>query len=334
MEIISGGELFNRIVEKEKYNEREARVAMIQLATAIAYAHNKRIAHRDLKPENILLKSKDDDTAIKLADLGFAKILKDNNEKMMTPCGTPGYVAPEVISGKAYGLPCDIWSLGVIFYILLCGYPPFDAEDQAVLFKQIKAADYKFDPADWSVVSDAAKDLIRKMLLVDPNARLTAEQVRSGVLYCDDTICDTMLTSFNSRFVLQILQHPWMKMDAAQLPAVDLNNAKEQLRKYNARRRLVAAMRVVRATVRARMLMLAKVSREAAKEGREIDGFEELAKIAKAEVPTLPTTVPRMAPVSYTAAGGQFNLGSIMPPATAPRPGSRVFKPVGLTSVS
>lgn len=90
MELITGGELFDRICEKERYSEREARMLMYQLASGLAFAHSRGIAHRDLKPENILLKSKDDDTNIKLADLGFAKIMTQPNQLMSTPCGTPG----------------------------------------------------------------------------------------------------------------------------------------------------------------------------------------------------------------------------------------------------
>jgi calcium/calmodulin-dependent protein kinase I len=121
LELITGGELFDRICEKERYTEREARACIVQLAAAIQFAHARGVVHRDLKPENILLKSRNNDTSIKLADLGFAKVLSSPTDTMTTPCGTPGYVAPEVLMGRAYTASCDIWSLGVIFYILLCG---------------------------------------------------------------------------------------------------------------------------------------------------------------------------------------------------------------------
>jgi len=124
LELISGGELFDRVVEKEKYTEREARSVIRQMTEAMAFAHSKGVAHRDLKPENVLLKNREDDTSIKIADMGFAKIVTKENPLMTTPCGTPGYVAPEILSGKPYGLQADIWSLGVIFYILLSGCVP------------------------------------------------------------------------------------------------------------------------------------------------------------------------------------------------------------------
>ena len=121
LELIEGGELFDRICKKDHYTERDARVVMHQLASAIATAHMRGVCHRDLKPENILLASQRDDTTIKIADLGFAKVTHGKNDLLTTPCGTPGYVAPEVISGKPYNASCDVWSLGVILYILLVG---------------------------------------------------------------------------------------------------------------------------------------------------------------------------------------------------------------------
>jgi serine/threonine protein kinase len=126
LELIQGGELFERIQKKDHYSERDARVIMSQLASAMAAAHLRNICHRDLKPENILLASKTDDTSLKIADLGFAKILKGKNQMLSTPCGTPGYVAPEVIcEAPSYTVACDVWSLGVILFILLCGCVAF-----------------------------------------------------------------------------------------------------------------------------------------------------------------------------------------------------------------
>jgi serine/threonine protein kinase len=126
LELIEGGELFERIQKKDHYSERDARIIMSQLASAMACAHMRNICHRDLKPENILLASKTDDTSLKIADLGFAKVLKGKNQLLSTPCGTPGYVAPEVIANgtPSYTVACDVWSLGVILFILLCGCAP------------------------------------------------------------------------------------------------------------------------------------------------------------------------------------------------------------------
>ena len=127
LELIEGGELFDRIVKKDHYSERDARVVMKQMAAAMTAAHAVGVVHRDLKPENILLASKSDDTSIKVADLGFAKIAQGKNTFMTTPCGTPAYVAPEVISGKPYTASCDVWSLGCILYHLLVGCVPHSA---------------------------------------------------------------------------------------------------------------------------------------------------------------------------------------------------------------
>jgi calcium/calmodulin-dependent protein kinase I len=153
------------------YSEREARDLVKLLLEAIKYCHDADIVHRDLKPENLLLTSKDDDASIKLADFGFAKKLEIDGDGLVTACGTPGYVAPEILEGKAYGKTVDIWSIGVITYILLCGYPPFHDDNHNALFKKIKKGKFQFDSPYWDHVSDDAKDLISQMLVVDPAQR-------------------------------------------------------------------------------------------------------------------------------------------------------------------
>eukprot|EP01122_Echinamoeba_exundans_P006077 TRINITY_DN163_c0_g2_i1.p1 TRINITY_DN163_c0_g2~~TRINITY_DN163_c0_g2_i1.p1 ORF type:complete len:520 (-),score=157.55 TRINITY_DN163_c0_g2_i1:73-1590(-) len=180
LELVTGGELFDRIVEEQYFEEHRARRYFVQMLQAIKYLHDQNIAHRDLKPENILLKSKDDDT-IKISDFGLARVMGDEASKMQTMCGTPNYVAPEVLTdggpGKeGYSKACDMWSLGVILYTMLVGYQPFNEQRGKNLYTQIKTADYDFNPKFWSEVSEEAKDLIRKLLVVDPKARYTADE--------------------------------------------------------------------------------------------------------------------------------------------------------------
>mmetsp|Transcript_30832 Transcript_30832/g.72349 ORF Transcript_30832/g.72349 Transcript_30832/m.72349 type:complete len:217 (-) Transcript_30832:137-787(-) len=143
MEKVAGGELFDRIVQKSYYNEKEARDTCVTLLRAIQYCHSKQVAHRDLKPQNLLLLSTQNDTDIKLADFGFAKSCP-NDHSLRTQCGTPGYVAPEILEGVAYGTKSDLWSLGVIMYILLGGYPPFTGKDNREMFRKIRKGQYKF----------------------------------------------------------------------------------------------------------------------------------------------------------------------------------------------
>jgi calcium/calmodulin-dependent protein kinase I len=177
MELATGGELFDRIVERESYSEADAREVMWQLLNAIEYIHSQDIVHRDLKPENLLLEREETDTKIKLTDFGLSKIF-DNEFMLITACGTPGYVAPEILSATLYGPPVDMWSAGVIMYILLCGYPPFYNENDAVLFESILSANYHFHTPYWDHISKPAKDLIRKLLVVEPSGRLTATQAK------------------------------------------------------------------------------------------------------------------------------------------------------------
>ena len=180
LELCKGGELFDRIVAKEHYNEHEARVSFAQMVEAISHCHAHEVVHRDLKPENLLYQDKlgtPNAEVLKLADFGLASLLSPDHH-LSTACGTPGYVSPEILTaskGHGYGKECDLWSLGVILYILLCGYPPFYDENNnnAVIFKQIKAGAYTFADPYWTDISQEAKDIVRSLLTVDPKKRVT-----------------------------------------------------------------------------------------------------------------------------------------------------------------
>jgi serine/threonine protein kinase len=203
-ELMTGGELFDRIVTRTAYSEREARDIVRTLAEALCYMHSKGIAHRDLKPENILLSSPDEAKAIiKLADMGFAKRVALNGPGLSTSCGTPSYVSPDVLLGKKYGTEVDIWSLGVITYILLCGYAPFAASNQTDLFRSIVQGKFYFDSPYWDKVSADAKDLIRRLLVVDPRRRYTAQDILQHRWF-QGTVSSTELSSALSS--LQVFQ--------------------------------------------------------------------------------------------------------------------------------
>jgi len=175
MELVTGGELFDRIVEKGSYSEEDAKVLVRKIVSAIEYLHDMNIAHRDLKPENLLVKSIADDTEVKIADFGLSKII-DEQKMMQTACGTPGYVAPEVLNAEGYDKEVDLWSIGVITYILLCGFPPFYAETVPEVFEQILKAEYDYPEEYWGEISAEGKDFINHLLVVDPKDRLTAKQ--------------------------------------------------------------------------------------------------------------------------------------------------------------
>jgi len=182
MEVCSGGELFERITAKGHFSEAEACDVFNQIMHALYYCHSFNICHRDLKPENFLYLNGADDSPLKVIDFGLSKISQANNV-MTTRAGTPYYIAPEVLQGK-YDQSCDIWSAGVILYILLCGYPPFYGDSDRQILESVKKGKFAFDGEEWDGVSKEAKDLITKMITL-PTKRLTAAQV---------------------------LEHPWMKL--------------------------------------------------------------------------------------------------------------------------
>ncbi|XP_014607168.1 PREDICTED: calcium/calmodulin-dependent protein kinase type 1 [Polistes canadensis] len=174
MELVTGGELFDRIVEKGSYTEKDASGLIRQVLEAVDYMHEQGVVHRDLKPENLLYYSPDEDSKIMISDFGLSKM--EDSGIMATACGTPGYVAPEVLAQKPYGKAVDVWSIGVISYILLCGYPPFYDENDANLFAQILKGEFEFDSPYWDDISDSAKDFIHKLMCVNVEQRYTCKQ--------------------------------------------------------------------------------------------------------------------------------------------------------------
>jgi len=199
MEFVAGGELFDAIVNRGSYTENDARQVTRTLCETIAFCHEKGVAHRDLKPDNILLKATSGSPSdIKIADFGLSKTAGDGGfeaHMMRTACGTPGYVAPEVITRQPYDTQVDMWSLGVIVYVLLAGRLPFDgANDTEVCDKTVRGKLQFFSPY-WDAISAEAKDFVSHLLTRNPAKRLTAAQA---------------------------LAHPWLEATMRHRDSVDL----------------------------------------------------------------------------------------------------------------
>ncbi|XP_036366471.1 dual specificity protein kinase splB-like isoform X1 [Octopus sinensis] len=177
MELVKGGDLFDAITQSVKFEEPQSAVMVQDLGSALFYLHSMGIVHRDLKPENLLVYwNKDGFLKLKLADFGLAMEI---TEDIYTVCGTPTYVAPEILTQEGYGLEVDMWATGVICFILLCGFPPFHSHDrrQSDLFEKIKSGEYEFLTPYWDQISKYAKGLIRHLLVVDRRRRYTAVDV-------------------------------------------------------------------------------------------------------------------------------------------------------------
>ncbi|GMQ05246.1 hypothetical protein CsSME_00050350 [Camellia sinensis var. sinensis] len=175
MELCAGGELFHQLEKHGRFSEYEAQVLFRHLIRVVTYCHEKGIVHRDLKPENILLATKSFSSPIKLADFGLATYIRPGKNLHGT-VGSPFYIAPEVLTG-GYNQAADVWSAGVILYIILSGLPPFWGKTKSKIFDAVRAADLQFPPELWDRISASAKDLVTGMLCVDPSKRLTAKQV-------------------------------------------------------------------------------------------------------------------------------------------------------------
>jgi calcium/calmodulin-dependent protein kinase I len=213
MELMSGGDLFDRIGKRKSYNEKDARNLSLQMLEAVAFCHRKNVAHCDMKPKNLLLLG-DEDTSIKLADFGFATRVYSPNS-LSKQCGTPFFVAPEILLRNPYDEQSDLWSVGVIIYLLLSGTLPFIGRSQRELFKNIVKGEYEMEEENWRGVSEDGVNLVKSLLITDPAQRLTAKQA---------------------------LQSDWFKKDEEQLEMINLMHASSRLKTFNARMKLRTAM--------------------------------------------------------------------------------------------
>ncbi|KAF3446831.1 hypothetical protein FNV43_RR12011 [Rhamnella rubrinervis] len=189
MELCSGGELFDRIIAKGSYSEREAATIFRQILNVVHVCHFMGVMHRDLKPENFLLVSRDENSPLKATDFGLSVFI-EQGKVYRDIVGSAYYVAPEVLK-RNYGKEMDVWSAGVILYIILSGVPPFWAETEKGIFEAILEGKLDLENSPWPSISTAAKDLIKKMLTMNPQKRITAAEA---------------------------LEHPWMKEDASDKP--------------------------------------------------------------------------------------------------------------------
>jgi calcium-dependent protein kinase len=160
--LCTGGELFDKISKMGHFTEKMASSYMFEILSAVYYWHSNKIVHRDLKPENILLENENENAHLKIIDFGTS-VTFDPKRKMKTVLGTPYYVAPDVLKGR-YNEKCDVWSMGVIMYILLCGYPPFPGKSNEEIFQKIINSPVNFSGVNWSSVSYEAKNLVNLML--------------------------------------------------------------------------------------------------------------------------------------------------------------------------
>ena len=211
--LAEGGDVFDRLANRVCYTEGDARKLSIILLKTLDYMHRHKIVHRDLKPENLLLKGTLDDSEVLLADFGFAKHVPE--EGLKTRCGTPAFVAPEIVVGLNYKYKVDTWSSGCLLYMLIGGYPPFQDDTHRGLFRKIRAADFKFHDKYWSTVSIQAKQLISNLLTVDPELRLDTEEA---------------------------LKSPWLKIDENNLSRRDLSGSIAEMKRFNTKRKVQSAV--------------------------------------------------------------------------------------------
>jgi len=220
MELCEGGELFDCIIESGHFTEVQAAGIMQQIVRAIFYMHENHICHRDLKPENFLFLAKTqlEKTLLKIIDFGLSCKF-EMGQVLNTKAGTPYYVAPQVLAGK-YDHMSDLWSCGVIMYVMLCGYPPFYGDTDAEVLSKVRLGNFSFNAADWKNVSEDAKGLIRQLLKMNPRDRFTAEQA---------------------------LNHEWIKNKAPKATNVSLqSNFVDHLRGFRSQNKLQkAALNVI-----------------------------------------------------------------------------------------
>eukprot|EP00618_Florenciella_parvula_P002270 CAMPEP_0119465910 /NCGR_PEP_ID=MMETSP1344-20130328/816_1 /TAXON_ID=236787 /ORGANISM="Florenciella parvula, Strain CCMP2471" /LENGTH=289 /DNA_ID=CAMNT_0007498195 /DNA_START=183 /DNA_END=1049 /DNA_ORIENTATION=- len=174
-----GGDMLERILKKSghHFDEDTAVNLILDITKTMVYLHSVGVVHRDIKPENIIFETEEDTSGMQLIDFGFAAS-GVVGQSLTTACGTPQYAAPEILNGVPHGKEVDCWSLGVVTYVLLCGFPPFYHEDEQVLFRQIKSGRFEFPTPHWDPITESAKDFICKLLVVDPEKRMTMDEAK------------------------------------------------------------------------------------------------------------------------------------------------------------
>ncbi|GJQ09871.1 hypothetical protein GpartN1_g1662.t1 [Galdieria partita] len=246
MELLSGGELFDQIVQRGHFSERDASAIASCMISSVAHCHSKHVVHRDLKPENFVFESRAHDAKLKLIDFGLAAIMASPASTFRTICGSPSYVAPEILYQKPYTYKVDVWSLGVIIYILLAGYAPFEAKDEKELFRRIKHDPVRMEGKEWDAVSSDAKHFVASLLEKDPRKRPSCEEC---------------------------LEHPWIEKGQHILEEqYHLEHTVKNLKQFNARRNWHAAVAGV--TAMNRMARLAHLHHHVLRAVSETDQSE------------------------------------------------------------
>ncbi|KAH9610519.1 hypothetical protein KSS87_000991 [Heliosperma pusillum] len=215
MELCEGGELFDRIIAKGNYSEKAAANILRQIVNVVHVCHYMGVMHRDLKPENFLLGSKDEDAVLKVTDFGLSVFI-EGGKVYRDIVGSAYYVAPEVLR-RRYGKEIDVWSAGVMLYILLSGVPPFWAENEKGIFNAVLQGHIDFESKPWPSISNGAKDLLRKMLTADPKKRITAAEVLDKIHL---TYLRVLLTTTNLTRNDEI-EHPWLREGEASDQPID-----------------------------------------------------------------------------------------------------------------
>ena len=228
MELCTGGDLLERLITYGSIDEGQVCVLMRKLMLAVSYLHQMRVCHRDLKPENFLFVGKELMSEVKVIDFGMS--IKPLDVREMTSfVGTPYYLAPEVITG-GYGLECDIWSLGVVMFLLLSGEQPFEGPNIKEIMRKITSGELKFSPSAWAAVSPLAKDLVSRILTVDPQKRITLKDALNHSWFqatSAPSLPIAVLTSIKRYKVPKKLQKEVMKMMIKFLSAGDIEDLKQ-----------------------------------------------------------------------------------------------------------
>ncbi|XP_043917527.1 calcium/calmodulin-dependent protein kinase type II subunit delta isoform X5 [Protopterus annectens] len=279
-DLVTGGELFEDIVAREYYSEADASHCIQQILESVNHCHTNGIVHRDLKPENLLLASKSKGAAVKLADFGLAIEVQGDQQAWFGFAGTPGYLSPEVLRKDPYGKPVDMWACGVILYILLVGYPPFWDEDQHRLYQQIKAGAYDFPSPEWDTVTPEAKDLINKMLTINPAKRISATEA---------------------------LKHPWICQRSTVASMMHRQETVECLKKFNARRKLKGA--ILTTMIATRNFSAAKSLLNKKPDGVKINNKTNVVTSPKEPMPT-PALEPQTTVIHNPADGNKESTES------------------------